>query len=148
MATASEDRQQTLPHYSPPPRQLFHTSHYCIVFCASQRTHRRPWKRLISPSTMGESRYARRRGSGSARQLFRHHHNPRGHMLMRQPCRQELVAWLNNLLQLNITKVEQCGTGYVILPAVSRDKPSGLYNGNANTAAQSGIMSSIRQHFL
>lgn len=25
--------------------------------------------------------------------------------------RQELVAWLNNLLQLNITKVEQCGTG-------------------------------------
>lgn len=27
--------------------------------------------------------------------------------------RQELVAWLNNLLQLNITKVEQCGTGYV-----------------------------------
>lgn len=28
-------------------------------------------------------------------------------------CRQELVAWLNNLLQLNITKVEQCGTGYV-----------------------------------
>jgi len=28
--------------------------------------------------------------------------------------RQELIAWLNNLLQLNITKVEQCGTGYVI----------------------------------
>lgn len=27
--------------------------------------------------------------------------------------RQELVSWLNNLLQLNITKVEQCGTGYV-----------------------------------
>lgn len=25
--------------------------------------------------------------------------------------RQELVAWLNSLLQLNITKVEQCGTG-------------------------------------
>ncbi|KAJ2977264.1 hypothetical protein NQ176_g4467 [Zarea fungicola] len=25
--------------------------------------------------------------------------------------RQELVQWLNNLLQLNITKVEQCGTG-------------------------------------
>lgn len=25
--------------------------------------------------------------------------------------RQELLAWLNNLLQLNITKVEQCGTG-------------------------------------
>jgi hypothetical protein len=30
--------------------------------------------------------------------------------------RQELLAWLNNLLQLNITKVEQCGTGYVPLP--------------------------------
>jgi hypothetical protein len=28
-------------------------------------------------------------------------------------ARQELLAWLNNLLQLNITKVEQCGTGYV-----------------------------------
>jgi hypothetical protein len=25
--------------------------------------------------------------------------------------RQELVQWLNSLLQLNITKVEQCGTG-------------------------------------
>ena len=28
------------------------------------------------------------------------------------PFRQELLAWLNNLLQLNITKIEQCGTGY------------------------------------
>jgi len=27
--------------------------------------------------------------------------------------RQELLAWLNGLLQLNLTKVEQCGTGYV-----------------------------------
>jgi len=26
--------------------------------------------------------------------------------------RQELLAWLNGLLQLNLTKVEQCGTGY------------------------------------
>lgn len=25
--------------------------------------------------------------------------------------RQELLAWLNGLLQLNMTKVEQCGTG-------------------------------------
>ncbi|KAI0526158.1 hypothetical protein F5B22DRAFT_584662 [Xylaria bambusicola] len=25
---------------------------------------------------------------------------------------QELVAWLNSLLQLDMTKVEQCGTGY------------------------------------
>lgn len=28
-----------------------------------------------------------------------------------ESCRQELVQWLNSLLQLNITKVEQCGTG-------------------------------------
>lgn len=25
--------------------------------------------------------------------------------------RQELLGWMNNLLQLNVTKVEQCGTG-------------------------------------
>lgn len=35
-------------------------------------------------------------------------------MLTAKTNRQELVAWLNNLLQLNITKVEQCGTGYVM----------------------------------
>ncbi len=34
-----------------------------------------------------------------------------GHLLQTLP-RQELLAWLNNLLQLNVTKVEQCGTGY------------------------------------
>lgn len=27
--------------------------------------------------------------------------------------RQELLNWLNNLLQLNITRVENCGTGCV-----------------------------------
>jgi hypothetical protein len=27
---------------------------------------------------------------------------------------QELLHWLNSLLQLNVTKVEQCGTGYVL----------------------------------
>jgi hypothetical protein len=37
----------------------------------------------------------------------------RTHADAKPVCRQELVAWLNNLLQLNITKVEQCGTGYV-----------------------------------
>lgn len=36
--------------------------------------------------------------------------------------RQELVQWLNSLLQLNITKVEQCGTGYV-----ASEKPSKAY---------------------
>lgn len=30
--------------------------------------------------------------------------------------RQELLAWLNNLLQLNMTKIEQCGTGYAPNP--------------------------------
>lgn len=29
--------------------------------------------------------------------------------------RQELLAWLNGLLQLNLTKIEQCGTGYYSL---------------------------------
>lgn len=29
-----------------------------------------------------------------------------------KPIRQELLQWVNNLLQLNVTKVEQCGTGY------------------------------------
>ena len=38
--------------------------------------------------------------------------------LIRQRCwlhvyRQELIGWLNQLLQLNMTKVEQCGTGQV-----------------------------------
>jgi hypothetical protein len=32
-------------------------------------------------------------------------------MLMAMDNRQELVQWLNSLLQLNMTKVEQCGTG-------------------------------------
>lgn len=31
--------------------------------------------------------------------------------------RQELLAWLNNLLQLNMTKIEQCGTGYERAPS-------------------------------
>lgn len=33
--------------------------------------------------------------------------------------RQELLAWLNNLLQLNMTKIEQCGTGYAPNPITS-----------------------------
>lgn len=33
-------------------------------------------------------------------------------LLTLDAIRQELLAWLNNLLQLNVTKVEQCGTGY------------------------------------
>ncbi|KAI1865749.1 hypothetical protein JX265_008072 [Neoarthrinium moseri] len=32
-------------------------------------------------------------------------------LLTRLPNSQELVSWLNSLLHLNITKVEQCGTG-------------------------------------
>ncbi|KAK6852225.1 RP/EB family microtubule-associated protein [Apiospora arundinis] len=33
---------------------------------------------------------------------------------MANESRQELLAWLNSLLQLNMTKVEQCGTGAAI----------------------------------
>ena len=43
------------------------------------------------------------------------------------PTRQELLAWMNNLLQLNITRVEQCGTGYDApldhSPPMERAKP-------------------------
>ena len=56
------------------------------------------------------------RGPRLRRQISRRspppHHR---HLLTIVQHRQELVAWLNNLLQLNITKVEQCGTGYVTL---------------------------------
>jgi hypothetical protein len=41
------------------------------------------------------------------------------HVLTLLLRRQELIAWLNNLLQLNITKVEQCGTGYVMTLAAA-----------------------------
>ena len=34
------------------------------------------------------------------------------HPLTHVCSRQELLTWLNGLLQLNMTKVEQCGTGY------------------------------------
>jgi hypothetical protein len=43
-------------------------------------------------------------------------------VLMLSFLRQELLHWLNSLLQLNITKVEQCGTGYACL-----DLPSRIY---------------------
>ncbi|KAI9659068.1 MAG: hypothetical protein M1821_002028 [Bathelium mastoideum] len=50
--------------------------------------------------------------------------------------RQELLAWLNNLLQLNITKVEQCGTGAAycqILDSIYNDLPMGRVKFNVNT---------------
>jgi hypothetical protein len=50
--------------------------------------------------------------------------------------RQELVAWLNNLLQLNITKVEQCGTGAAlcqIFDSIFYDVPMARVKFNANT---------------
>ncbi|KAF2020455.1 hypothetical protein BU24DRAFT_416141 [Aaosphaeria arxii CBS 175.79] len=50
--------------------------------------------------------------------------------------RQELVAWLNNLLQLNITKVEQCGTGAAlcqIFDSIYYDVPMSRVKFNANT---------------
>lgn len=50
--------------------------------------------------------------------------------------RQELVAWLNSLLQLNITKVEQCGTGAAlcqIFDSIFQDIPMSRVKFNVNT---------------
>ncbi|KAF2267856.1 hypothetical protein CC78DRAFT_511621 [Lojkania enalia] len=50
--------------------------------------------------------------------------------------RQELVAWLNNLLQLNITKVEQCGTGAAlcqVFDSIFMDVPMSRVKFDANT---------------
>ncbi|KAI9822038.1 MAG: hypothetical protein M1832_003210 [Thelocarpon impressellum] len=50
--------------------------------------------------------------------------------------RQELLAWLNNLLQLNITKVEQCGTGAAIcqvFDSIYLDVPMSRVKFNVNT---------------
>ncbi|AEO58164.1 hypothetical protein MYCTH_2305340 [Thermothelomyces thermophilus ATCC 42464] len=50
--------------------------------------------------------------------------------------RQELVQWLNNLLQLNITKVEQCGTGAAlcqVYDSIFLDVPMSRVKFNVNT---------------
>ncbi|OBT63523.1 hypothetical protein VE03_07014 [Pseudogymnoascus sp. 23342-1-I1] len=50
--------------------------------------------------------------------------------------RQELVAWLNSLLQLNVTKVEQCGTGAAlcqIFDSIYLDIPMARVKFNVNT---------------
>lgn len=50
--------------------------------------------------------------------------------------RQELVAWLNNLLSLNITKVEQCGTGAAlcqVFDSIYLDIPMSRVKFNVNT---------------
>ncbi|KIM95044.1 hypothetical protein OIDMADRAFT_172116 [Oidiodendron maius Zn] len=50
--------------------------------------------------------------------------------------RQELVAWVNNLLQLNLTKVEQCGTGAAlcqIFDSIYLDVPMSRVKFNVNT---------------
>ncbi|KAL1964107.1 hypothetical protein VTN77DRAFT_7525 [Rasamsonia byssochlamydoides] len=50
--------------------------------------------------------------------------------------RQELLAWLNNLLQLNITKVEQCGTGAAfcqVFDSIFMDVPMSRVKFNVNT---------------
>ncbi|KAH8668527.1 microtubule-associated protein RP/EB family member 1 [Xylariales sp. PMI_506] len=50
--------------------------------------------------------------------------------------RQELVAWLNSLLQLNITKVEQCGTGAAlcqVFDSIFLDIPMSRVKFNVNT---------------
>ncbi|KAI9883287.1 MAG: hypothetical protein M1823_004949 [Watsoniomyces obsoletus] len=50
--------------------------------------------------------------------------------------RQELLAWLNDLLQLNLTKVEQCGTGAAlcqIFDSIFLDVPMSKVKFNVNT---------------
>ncbi|KAF5981563.1 putative EB1-like protein [Fusarium bulbicola] len=50
--------------------------------------------------------------------------------------RQELVAWLNSLLQLNITKVEQCGTGAAlcqVFDSIYMDVPMAKVKFNVNS---------------
>ncbi|PWY84484.1 hypothetical protein BO94DRAFT_575881 [Aspergillus sclerotioniger CBS 115572] len=50
--------------------------------------------------------------------------------------RQELLAWINNLLQLNLTKVEQCGTGAAlcqIFDSIFMDVPMSRVKFNVNT---------------
>ncbi|KAK3174228.1 hypothetical protein OEA41_001472 [Lepraria neglecta] len=50
--------------------------------------------------------------------------------------RQELLAWLNSLLQLNVTKVEQCGTGAAlcqIYDSIFQDLPMSRVKFNVNT---------------
>jgi len=50
--------------------------------------------------------------------------------------RQELLQWLNNLLQLNVTKVEQCGTGAAlcqIYDSIFQDVPMARVKFNVNT---------------
>lgn len=59
--------------------------------------------------------------------------------------RQELLGWLNNLLQLNVTKVEQCGTGCV-RPLACQDRSQTRVDmslGGTDGIIQSGIMSDI-----
>jgi len=50
--------------------------------------------------------------------------------------RQELLSWLNNLLQLNVTKVEQCGTGAAlcqVFDSIYMDVPMSRVKFNVNT---------------
>jgi len=50
--------------------------------------------------------------------------------------RQELVQWLNSLLQLNITKVEQCGTGAAlcqVFDSIYMDVPMSKVKFNVNS---------------
>ncbi|KAH0607033.1 uncharacterized protein H6S33_003021 [Morchella sextelata] len=50
--------------------------------------------------------------------------------------RQELLNWVNNLLQLNITRIEQCGTGAAlcqIMDSIYGDVPMSKVKFNVNT---------------
>lgn len=56
--------------------------------------------------------------------------------LTTSPPRQDLLGWLNSLLQLNMTKVEQCGTGAAlcqVYDSIFLDLPMARVKFNANT---------------
>ena len=76
---------------------------------------------------MGESRYVKR----EAVILWKHAETARS--------RQELLSWLNSLLQLNMTKVEQCGTGAAlcqVYDSIFLDLPMARVKFNANSEYQ------------
>jgi hypothetical protein len=77
--------------------------------------------------TMGESRYVDlalgSHFSTCALPVFRWSPGTRLKDMTDSSLRQELLAWLNDLLELNLTKVEQCGTGYVESLPRSRASP-------------------------
>ena len=63
--------------------------------------------------------------------------------------RTELLAWLNDLLQINYTKVEQCGTGGAYCQVIdsiygqSRSTPHNLGNTSVTATASASHMQAM-----